>query len=58
MLKGLYSELVQESADNAVLGNPEEYYKIYTEADLNKFKQMQTPKFPVTLDDWMVTPAK
>jgi len=56
-LKSRYKELIQQDKNNKVLGEIDEYYKIYTKADILKLKNKEYKK-PKSLDDWMIPFAK
>lgn len=53
-----YNELIAEDPANEVLGNPDDYYKIYTEAKINALAQRPSVKNPVTSDEWMTNAVK
>ena len=56
-LKNGYKELIQKDKNNKVLGEIEDYYKVYTKDDILKLKEKEYIK-PKTLDDWMIPFAK
>ena len=58
MLVDYYRQLIQEDASNAVLGTPEDYYKIYSEEDLDALEKQPTIKRPTTKDEWMGNAVK
>lgn len=58
MLVEYYKKLIEEDADNEVLGAPEDYYKIYREADLDALAKEPVVKRPNTPDEWMANAAK
>ncbi len=58
MLKNEYKKLVKENPENKVLGEVDNYYKIYYKKELEKLKNINTPKKPSTLDDWLIPFAK
>lgn len=58
MLVQYYKELIEEDPANAILGAPEDYYKIYHEEDLNALSEQPTIKRPASPDEWMVNAVK
>jgi len=58
MLVDYYKELIEEDASNAVLGAPEDYYKIYSKKDLDALVTQPTVERPTTADEWMTNAAK
>ena len=57
LLKKEYQRLINEDEKNKVLGEVEDYYKLYFKEDILKLKSkdVETPK---TLDDWLIPVAK
>ena len=53
MLVEHYKNLVAEDPSNKILGNPEDYYKVYHKNDLKVLKNLNTSKFPNSADEWM-----
>lgn len=58
LLKQEYLKSIQKDSNNKVLGEIDQYYKVYTKEDLENFQKLDTPKNPKTLDEWMIQPAK
>ena len=58
MLVEYYEKLIEEDPSNAILGAPEDYYKIYNEEDLNDLAKQPTTKRPNTPDEWMTNAVK
>ncbi|MDW5290603.1 FAD-dependent oxidoreductase [Formosa sp. PL04] len=58
MLVAYYKELIAEDPENRILGNPEDYYKIYTEDDLIALSKHPNVKRPNTSDEWMTNTIK
>ena len=56
-LKSRYAELISKDKNNKVLGEIDEYYKIYNKKDILKLKNKEYKK-PESLDDWMIPFAK
>jgi hypothetical protein len=57
-LKKEYSKLIKEDIGNKVLCDSQNYYKIYTENDIEKLKNNEIPKDPKSYDEWMIVVAK
>lgn len=49
-----YQSLVEESIDNQVLGDPKDYYKLYSLSDLQELALKSQPKQPRSMDDWVI----
>lgn len=58
MLVSYYQELIEEDSLNEILGAPEDYYKIFTAADLKILKDNPTFKRPNSPDEWMSNAIK
>ncbi|WP_456480394.1 FAD-dependent oxidoreductase [Nautilia sp.] len=58
ILKNEYKKLISEDPKNKVLGEPEEYYKLYYKEDLEKLKQKDLIKNPESPDEWLIPFAK
>ena len=58
MLVDFYKKLIEEDSSNAVLGAPEDYYKIYNKEDLDALFIKQSTKHPHTPDEWMTNAIK
>ncbi|SHE69361.1 FAD-dependent oxidoreductase [Vibrio gazogenes] len=57
-VKQAYQAMVQQDARNEVLGDPDEYYRLYDRADLERLKLCTQPNEPVSMDDWLIPFAK
>ena len=53
-----YRRLIEKDNSNRVLGEPNNYFKLYTREDLEKLKSQKIPDIPKSLDDWMVSVAQ
>ncbi|SFH87578.1 NAD(P)-binding protein [Halpernia frigidisoli] len=53
MLVKHYKKLIKDDPSNKILGEPEDYYKIYNKKELSLLKDLPTVKFPKTTDEWM-----
>lgn len=58
MLVDYYKQLIEEDSENEILGSPEDYYKIYREADLDALAKEPAVKRPTTQDEWMTNAIK
>lgn len=57
-LQNHYKKLVQQDIKNKVLGEVDEYFKIYTIDELEKLKELDEVTSPKKLDEWMIPFAK
>ncbi|ELP5727700.1 FAD-dependent oxidoreductase [Vibrio vulnificus] len=53
-----YAALVEQDPCNQVLGHPEHYYKLYSQADLESLAQRVQPIHPSTMDEWAIPFAR
>ncbi|MCF8777886.1 FAD-dependent oxidoreductase [Vibrio sp. IRLE0018] len=53
-----YKALVEQEPRNQVLGHPDHYYKLYTQADLELLTQRVQPTHPSTMDEWVIPFAR
>lgn len=53
MLVDHYKKLIAKDASNEILGDPENYYKIYTQKDLDVLSKKEAVKNPKYPDEWM-----
>ena len=58
MLVEHYKQLIDEAPANAILGAPEDYYKIYSKEDLVALAEKPTVKRPNTHDEWISNAIK
>ena len=58
LLQNEYQNLIELDCDNRVLGEVEEYFKLYSKDDILKLKEMPVTKKPLSLDEWMIPVAK
>lgn len=58
ILKKEYKKLIENDPKNKVLGEPDEYYRLYYKQDLQKLKMKDLPKVPKTPDEWLIPFAK
>ena len=57
-IKKEYEELIKQDISNKLLGEPQNYYKIYNKKDILELKKKEIPKEPKTLDEWMISFSK
>ena len=53
-----YEALIAKDAKNKVLGDPKEYFRLYTRADIEALKTRKSMPHPQTFDEWMIPVAK
>ncbi|OBU17812.1 oxidoreductase [Photobacterium aquimaris] len=58
LLQQTYQALVADDAKNCVLGNPNDYFKLYQRSDLERLTLQDNPQQPLTPDQWMIPVAK
>ncbi len=57
-LQKRYEALVEQDPANGVLGEPQDYFRLYDEADLRRLRDVPPPDRPQTPDEWMIPFAK
>jgi len=58
LLQKRYEELVKDDIENKLLGEPENYYKIYQKDDVIALKDKMIVDKPKDFDEWMIPFAK
>ena len=58
ILTDAYRKLIAQDPKNKVLGEPEEYYRLYDRATLESLAQQPQPPIPATIDEWLIPVAK
>ncbi|EDP60896.1 FAD-dependent oxidoreductase [Vibrio sp. AND4] len=53
-IRSAYKRLVQQEPNNKVLGEPDEYYKLYSKAELLELAERTQPQNPKSIDDWCI----
>ncbi len=53
-----YEKLIQTDRSNRVLGEPHNYFKLYSQEDLERLKSQTISSKPQSSDEWMVTVAQ
>ncbi|PFG58228.1 FAD dependent oxidoreductase [Vibrio sp. ES.051] len=54
VIKNAYQTLVDQDVRNKVLGEPSEYYKLYSKEELIALANCTQPKEPSTFDEWCI----
>jgi hypothetical protein len=57
-IKHAYQQLVEADPKNQVLGDPEDYYRFYSRADLERLSVCEQPSQPGSTDEWLIPFAK
>ena len=58
ILTEAYQDMIEQDANNKVLGEPEEYYQLYSHEQLLELSEREQVKVPSTVDEWMIPVAK
>jgi len=58
VLKDEYKKLIEKDPKNKVLGEPQDYYRLYYREDLEKLKYKNAVKNPKKPDEWLIPFAK
>ncbi len=58
ILTDAYHELIEKDANNKVLGEPENYYQLYSHDQLIELSEREQVAIPTTVDEWMIPVAK
>ncbi len=58
ILTAAYRELIAQDANNKVLGEPEEYYQLYSHEQLIALSEREQVTVPTTVDEWLIPVAK
>lgn len=58
ILKNEYSKLIHENVFNKLLGNVEDYYKVFDKAEIKRLSVMPIVEKPVSFEEWMIPVAK
>ncbi len=58
VLKSEYKKLIEKEHDNKVLGEPQNYYKLYDRIDLEALKNKEPVNNPKSLEEWLIPVAK
>jgi len=58
LLQNEYQNLIEIDANNKVLGESAEYYKLYNRDEIESLKEKTAPAIPENLDEWMIPVAK
>ena len=58
LLTEAYKKLIEQDANNKVLGAPEDYYKLYSHEQLLALAEREQVAIPTTTDEWVIPAAK
>lgn len=58
ILTDAYRDLIAQDINNKVLGEPENYYQLYSHAQLIELSQRPQVAVPTNVDEWMIPVAK
>lgn len=58
ILTAAYRKLIAKDANNKVLGEPEDYYQLYSHEQLIELSNRQQVAVPSCVDEWMIPVAK
>ena len=58
ILTAAYQDMIEQDANNKVLGEPEEYYQLYSHEQLLELSEREQVEVPSTVDEWMIPVAK
>ena len=58
ILTDAYQELIEQDANNKVLGEPEDYYQLYSHEQLIELSEREQVAVPSTVDEWMIPVAR
>ena len=58
LLSSEYQKLVDADANNKVLGEVNDYYRLYYKEDIERLKEKESVSIPKTLDEWMIPVAR
>ncbi len=58
VIKQSYVDLVALDPKNKVIGEPEEYYKLYERSDIERLIDQNQPEHPYSFDDWVIPFAR
>lgn len=58
ILTAAYRELIAQDTNNKVLGEPENYYQLYSHEKMLELSEREQVAVPDTVDEWMIPVAK
>ena len=58
ILTQAYRELIEQDPNNKVLGEPEDYYQLYSHEQLIELSEREQVAIPTTVDEWVIPVAK
>ncbi|MFT0773025.1 FAD-dependent oxidoreductase [Psychrobacter aquimaris] len=58
ILTDAYQELIEQDVNNKVLGEPKDYYQLYSHEQLIELSEREQVAVPSTVDEWMIPVAR
>ncbi|WP_350562675.1 FAD-dependent oxidoreductase [Psychrobacter sp. CAL346-MNA-CIBAN-0220] len=58
ILTDAYRDLIAQDTNNKVLGEPEDYYQLYSQEQLIELSEREQVAIPTHIDEWMIPVAK
>ncbi|MBN2823860.1 MAG: FAD-dependent oxidoreductase [Campylobacterales bacterium] len=58
ILQKEYQKLIEDDSSNALLGQSEEYYRLFEREELERLRRQETLPLPQTQEEWMIPVAK
>ncbi|WP_265090695.1 FAD-dependent oxidoreductase [Psychrobacter sp. SWN149] len=58
ILTEAYRELIEQDSNNKVLGDPEDYYQLYSHEQLIELSEREQVAVPSTVDEWVIPVAR
>lgn len=58
VIKQSYASLVEQDPKNKIIGEPQDYYKLFQREDLERLQHQDQPELPETIDDWVIPFAR
>ena len=58
LLRKEYERLIEKDSSNQVLGEPRDYFRLYSKEDLERLKSKEVQNKPKNANEWMVTVAQ
>lgn len=58
LLRKEYEKLIEQDPDNQVLGESQDYYRLYTREQIESIKEMPLVSVPESFDEWMIPVAR
>ncbi|RQW64797.1 FAD-dependent oxidoreductase [Vibrio viridaestus] len=58
VIRDSYAELVHDDPKNKILGEPDNYYTLFSREELEQLARLEQPSYPQTTQDWVIPFAK